>query len=138
VYNAKGNRYYPLFPFGFGLSYTTFRYGKIQLNKKEFSKNENINLSVEVTNTGKLDGDEIVQLYLTDLYSRISQSKKQMKAFKRVSIPAGTTKRVSFTLTESDLAFLNEKLQPEVESGEFEVLVGTNCMSGVTERFKVK
>ena len=138
VYNEIGNRYYPLFPFGFGLSYTTFQYGEIQLGKKEFAKNEKINLSVEVTNTGKLDGDEIVQLYLTDLYSRISQSKKQMKAFKRVSIPAGATKLVSFTLTESDLAFLNEKLQPEVEAGEFEVLVGTNCMDGKTKKIIIK
>ncbi len=139
VYNSvSDNRYYPLFPFGFGLSYTTFQYGKIEMEKKEFSKGEEIKLSIDITNTGKMDGDEIVQIYLTDLYSRISLSKKQMKAFCRVTIPAGSTKKVTFTLTNNDLSFLNEKLQPEVESGEFEVLVGTNCLSGVVERFKVK
>jgi len=138
IYNSTSdNRYYPLFPFGFGLSYTTFQYGKIQMDKKDFSKEEKIKLSIEITNTGKMDGDEIVQLYLTDLYCRISQSKKQMKAFQRIHIPAGMSKTISFTLSPSDLAFLNEKLQPEVESGEFEVLIGSNCLDGVTERFNV-
>ena len=130
--------YNPLYPFGFGLSYTTYKYGEIKLLKKEFSSNEDIPIEIDVTNTGKRNGDEVVQLYLTDLICRISQSTKQMKAFQRVSIAAGETKTVEFILKKTDLSFLNEKLQPEVEPGEFEIMIGSNCMNGVTKRFIVK
>ena len=85
-----------------------------------------------------MDGDEIVQVYLTDLYCRITQSEKQLKAFQRVHIPAKQTKTVSFTLPYSTLSFLNECLQPEVEAGEFELLVAPNCMKGATQRFWVQ
>ena len=85
-----------------------------------------------------MDGDEIVQVYLTDLYCRITQSEKQLKAFQRVRVPAGQTKTVSFTLPYSALSFLNERLQPEVEAGEFELLVGPDCMQGATQRFAVQ
>ena len=130
--------YNPLYPFGFGLSYTTYKYGEIKLLKKEFSSNEDIPIEIDVTNTGKRNGDDVVQLYLTDLICRISQSTKQMKAFQRVSIAAGETKTVEFILKKTDLSFLNEKLQPEVEPGEFEIMIGSNCMNGVTKRFIVK
>ena len=132
------NRYYPLFPFGYGLSYTSYKYGKIKLSKKEVGKDENIHFTVDVSNTGNIDGAEIVQVYLTDLYCRISQSKRILKTFQRINIAAGETKTVEFTLPNSNFSFLNEKLKPEVEAGEFDLFVGTNCMEGVSERFNVK
>lgn len=130
--------YDPLYPFGFGISYTTYKYGEIKLSKNEFSADEDIPVSIDVTNSGKKEGDEIVQLYLSDLVCRISQSAKQMKAFQRISLAAGETKTVTFTLKKSDLSFLNEKLQPEVEPGGFEILIGSNCMDGVTKKFLIK
>lgn len=129
------SRYFPLYPFGYGLSYTTYEYKNLRLDKSKFGKEEDIRLSIDVTNTGKMDGDEIIQVYLTDLYCRITQSEKRLKAFRRIHVPAGETRTVSFTLPYSALSFLNEKLQPEVEAGEFELLVGPNCMEGQTVRF---
>ena len=132
------SRYCYTYPFGYGLSYTNYEYGNLRLAKDKLSKDDNVEVSVDITNTGKVDGDEIVQVYLTDLYCRITQSEKKLKAFKRVHIPAGETRRVRFTLSYSDLAFLNEKLQPEVEPGEFELLVGTNSQKGLAVRFWVQ
>lgn len=129
------SRYFPLYPFGYGLSYTTYEYKNMKWDKNKLGKDEDICFSVDITNTGKVDGDEIVQVYLTDLYCRVTQSEKQLKAFQRIHIPAGETRTVSFTLPYSSLSFLNEKLQPEVEVGEFQLLVGPNCMEGVTYRF---
>lgn len=132
------SRYVPLFPFGYGLSYTSYEYGDIKIAKKEYKVGENVSFSIDVTNTGNMDGEEIVQVYLTDLYSRISLAPKQLKSFKRVYIPAGETRRVDFVLSGSDLSFLNEKLQPEVEPGEFEITVGMNSLEGKTEKFEIK
>lgn len=132
------NRYFPLYPFGYGLSYTTYEYKNLRLENDKLAKNEDIHFSIDITNTGNMDGDETVQVYLTDLYCRITQSEKQLKAFQRVHVPAGQTKTVSFTLPYSTLSFLNERLQPEVEAGEFELLVGPDCMQGATQRFAVQ
>lgn len=132
------NRYFPLYPFGYGLSYTTYEYKNLRLENDKLTKDEDIHFSIDITNTGNMDGDEIVQVYLTDLYCRITQSEKQLKAFQRVRVPAGQTKTVSFTLPYSALSFLNERLQPEVEAGEFELLVGPDCMQGATQRFAVQ
>lgn len=132
------NRYFPLYPFGYGLSYTTYEYKNLRLENDKPTKNEEIRFSIDITNTGNMDGDETVQVYLTDLYCRITQSEKQLKAFQRMHVPAGQTKTVSFTLPYSTLSFLNERLQPEVEAGEFELLVGPDCMQGVTQRFAVQ
>lgn len=84
-----------------------------------------------------MDGDEIVQVYLTDLYCRITQSEKKLKLFQRIHIPAGETRTLSFTLPYSELAFLNEHLKLEVEPGDFELFVGKDCMEGLSARFKV-
>lgn len=132
------NRYYPLYPFGYGLSYTSFAYKNLKIENKELVRGEDVRFSVEVTNTGKRDGDEIVQVYLTDLYCRITQSEKKLKAFQKVHIPAGETRKLYFTLSYSELSFLNEKLQSEVEAGEFELFVGADCMKGLNETFSVK
>lgn len=128
------DRYVPLYPFGYGLSYTTYTYTNLKLEKTAIKEGEDIRFTVDVTNTGQMDGDEIVQVYLTDLYCRITQSEKRLKAFRRVHIPAGETCTVSFTLPYSSLSFLNEYLKPEVEAGEFELRVAPNCMEGLTVR----
>lgn len=135
---AKHNRYYPLYPFGYGLSYTSFRYSGLQLSEKEVKRGGEVVVSVDVTNEGTVDGDEIVQLYLTDLYCRISQPQKKLQGFQRVSIPAGETRRLTFTLTGKNMSFLNERFEEEVGDGEFEVFVGKNCMEGLLEKFVVK
>ncbi len=128
------DRYVPLYPFGYGLSYTTYTYTNLKLEKTAIKEGEDIRFTVDVTNTGQMDGDETVQVYLTDLYCRITQSEKRLKAFRRVHIPAGETCTVSFTLPYSSLSFLNEYLKPEVEAGEFELRVAPNCMEGLTVR----
>lgn len=131
------NRYYYQFPFGYGLSYTSYKYSNFKLAKQSVEPNQNINFSIDITNTGKMDGDEIVQVYLTDLYCRVTQSEKILKTFKRVHIPAGETKTISFSLPYSNLSFLNEELKPEVESGEFELFVGTDSQKGIAKRFSI-
>ena len=131
------SRYFPLYPFGYGLSYTTYKYKNLKLGNEKLGKDDDLHFSIDITNTGKMDGDEIVQVYLTDLFCRITQSEKKLKAFQRVHIPAGETRTVSFTLPYSAFSFLNERLQLEVESGEFELLVGPDCMRGVVGRFSV-
>lgn len=131
------NRYCYTYPFGYGLSYTTYQYSNIKLAKDKLSQDENVEVSVDITNTGKMDGDEIVQVYLTDLFCRISQSEKKLKAFQRIHIPTGQTRTVRFTLPYSDLSFLNEKLQSEVEAGEFELFIGTSSQEGINTHFSV-
>lgn len=130
------DRYYCLYPFGFGLSYTTFQYGNIKFGKDKFSMDEKIELSVNITNTGSRDGDEIVQLYFTNLHTKhISQAPRQLRAFQRLNIPAGATKTVTFTLNPSDLSYLDENLKPKVDAGDFEIFVGGNSVEGVTNKF---
>lgn len=133
------NRYYPLFPFGFGLSYTSFQYSKLQFEKNTINMTDKIIVSVDVANTGKRDGDEIVQLYFTNLNTQlVSVFKQQLRAFQRVSIPAGTTQKVSFTLSPEDLAHYDENLKKKVDAGEFELFVGGNCMEGVKGKIVLK
>lgn len=129
------SRYFPLYPFGYGLSYTTYEYKNLQLTSDLIKPGDTLQFTVDITNTGTMDGDEIVQVYLTDLYCRITQPEKRLKAFQRIHVPAGETRTVSFSLPYVELSFLNERLSPEVETGEFELLVGPHCMDGVTRRF---
>ena len=138
LFSSKDNRYYPLYPFGYGLSYSSFKYSNLKLSSKEISKGDEIEVSVDVTNEGVMDGTEIVQLYLTDLYCRISQPQKKLQSFKRVVIPAGETKRITFTLTGKNMSFLNEHFDEEIGDGEFELFVGKNCLDGLSEIFVVK
>ena len=116
----------PLYPFGFGLSYTQFRYGKINLDKTVIGKDETMMLSVEVTNIGAVSGKEVVQMYIRDMVGSITRPMKELKGFQKISLNAGETKTVSFTITPELLKFYNYDLEYVVEPGEFEVQIGGN------------
>ena len=114
-----------LYPFGYGLSYTTFSYGKMQC-PSAFDEKGFLPVSVDVTNTGNYDGEEIVQLYVADKVASMVRPVKELKGFQKVFIPKGQTKRVEFKLNVKDLGFWNNLMQYVVEPGTFEIMVGTN------------
>lgn len=116
----------PLYPFGFGLSYTSFDYGETSLSSTALKPGENITISTTVTNTGKRAGVETVQLYIRDPVGAITRPVKELKGFRQVSLNPGETKTVFFKLTSKDLSFYNEKLEYQAEPGDFEVFVGSN------------
>lgn len=116
----------PLYPFGYGLSYTTFAYAKPTISSSTLSNNGELKVSVAVTNTGNYDADEIVQLYVRDLVGSVSRPVKELKGFERISLKKGETKTVTFTITPEDLKFYNQQLEYKNEPGDFEVMVGPN------------
>jgi len=116
----------PLYPFGFGLSYTTFEYGELKLNKTEMTPSDSIVVSIDVTNTGGRDGAEVIQLYIRDLVGSVTRPVKELKDFKKVSFKAGEKKTVKFTVTSEDLSFYNSDLKWGSEPGEFTLFVGGN------------
>ncbi len=125
----------PLFPFGFGLSYTTFSYSDISLNKSVVKKNESITVTITVKNTGKYDGEEVIQLYIRDVVGSITRPIKELKGFKKIMLKAGESKKVDFTLTDKELGFYTSDGKFIVEAGEFLVMVGTNSKSVTTLKF---
>ncbi len=116
----------PLFPFGYGLSYTTFDYTNLKLNKDVMKPDEEITLSLTVTNTGDLDGEEVVQLYIHDVIRTITQPVKKLKGFEKVFLKAGESKEISFTITVNDLAFYDNDVNFKAEPGEFIAFAGTS------------
>ncbi|MBN2148997.1 MAG: glycoside hydrolase family 3 C-terminal domain-containing protein [Anaerolineales bacterium] len=115
----------PLFPFGYGLSYTTFMYSNLRLSTEEIRADEIAMLSVEVTNTGERVGDEVVQLYVHDLLSEwVTRPVKLLKGFQRITLAPGETRRVTFPVGREQLQFLDESMHMTVEPGQFELLVG--------------
>ena len=130
----------PLYPFGFGLSYTTYEYSDLELSKSEISANENIEVSVTVKNTGSRDGVEIAQLYIRDCISFVTRPVKELKGFKRVALKVGESKRISFTLTPEQLRYYNLDMERVVEPGEFKVMVGPSSRTKelLTASFIVK
>ncbi|NDO61794.1 beta-glucosidase BglX [Bacteroides caecimuris] len=127
----------PLYPFGYGLSYTNFSYGNLQLSSDVLSRNGELTVSVTVTNDGDFDGYEIVQMYLHDIYAEISRPVKELKGFERIFLKKGESREVKFVITEDDLRFYNSGLQYVYEPGEFDVMVGANSRDVQTERFRV-
>jgi beta-glucosidase len=115
-----------LFPFGHGLSYTTFTYSDLKLSNTELTKGKKIEVEVTITNTGAMDGAEVVQLYTLDKVRSITPPEKELKGFQKIYLKAGQSKRVLFTLTEEMLRFYNASLQYVSEPGEFTVMVGGN------------
>ena len=116
----------PLYPFGYGLSYTTFGYSDVKLNKTQLKGNETLTATVTVTNTGKYAGEEVVQLYISDPVARISRSVKELKNFKKINLQPGEQKEVSFNITPEELKFYNTQLKYDWEPGKFIVQIGTN------------
>ncbi|WP_339797107.1 glycoside hydrolase family 3 C-terminal domain-containing protein [Paenibacillus sp. FSL R5-0744] len=128
-----GYRYYdakwitPLFPFGYGLSYTTFAYSDLSVSSHSLKDTDTLQVSVKVTNTGAMQGKEVVQLYVKDVLSNVVRPEKELKGFAKVDLQPGETKQVSFTLDSRAFAYYNVKLKDwHVETGEFEVLVGAS------------
>ena len=116
----------PKFPFGYGLSYTTFNYSDLQLSKKVMKKNETITVSFTLTNNGKFDGEEVVQLYLKDQVGSVVRPVKELRDFQKVFLKAGASQKITFTIDKEKLAFYNAKLEWAPEPGAFEVQLGAS------------
>jgi beta-glucosidase len=123
---GKTNVYGALYPFGFGLSYTSFSYTNLQINAKDSTFKGDILINVDIENTGKLKGDEIVQLYFKDEISSVTVYESQLRGFERISLEPGQKKTVKFTLKQEDLALLNKNMKWVVELGVFEILIGSS------------
>ncbi|MCW5923620.1 MAG: glycoside hydrolase family 3 C-terminal domain-containing protein [Saprospiraceae bacterium] len=114
----------PLFPFGFGLSYTTFSYSEPKVDKAVFKKGENLQITVSVKNSGSRAGEEVVQLYVRDLVGSVTRPVKELKGFQKIMLKAGESREVKFTLTERDLSFWRGDMTFGTEAGEFDIMVG--------------
>ncbi|MBC6109625.1 beta-glucosidase BglX [Pedobacter fastidiosus] len=128
----------PLFPFGYGLSYTSFSYSDIKLSSNTLTKGKSITASVTLTNTGKYDGKEVVQLYTRDLVGSITRPVKELKGFQKISLKAGESKQISFTISENDLKFYNSDLKFVAEPGDFKLFIGTNSRDVKETSFTLK
>jgi beta-glucosidase len=116
----------PLYPFGYGLSYTSFDYGDIKLSAPEIAMNGKVTASITIKNSGPRDGKEIVQLYIRDIYSTSTRPVKELKAFRKISLKAGESREVTFDLTTEDLKYYNHDLDYVCEPGDFEIMIGPN------------
>lgn len=116
----------PVYPFGFGLSYTNFSYSDIKLSNTDLKGNQTLTASVTVTNTGKVDGKEVVQLYIRDVVGSVTRPVKELKGFQKIDLKAGESKLVNFSITPDDLKFYNYDLKYDWEPGEFRIMIGGN------------
>ncbi len=116
----------PVYPFGYGLSYTSFSYSDIKLSSTSLKGNQTLTASVTVTNTGKYDGKEVVQLYIRDVVGSVTRPVKELKGFQKVDVKAGESKTVTFNITPNDLKFYNYDLKHDWEAGEFQIMIGSN------------
>jgi beta-glucosidase len=117
---------YPRYEFGYGLSYTTFEYSNLILSKHQIKANEPMDVAVTITNKGKYDGEEVVQLYLRDKVGSIARPIKELKDFAKISLRTGESKTVHFTIDKNKLSFYNEQLQWVAEPGDFDVMIGSS------------
>ena len=129
--------YSPLYPFGFGLSYTQYHYTNLSISTKNIGTGEGINVTIDVTNTGERDGDEIVQLYIHDLFSTVTRPVQELKDFARVHIKKGETKKVSFNITPDKLQYYGPDMKRIVEPGAFEVQIGKSSVEYLSDTFEV-
>lgn len=125
----------PLYPFGFGLSYTKFEYSDLKINKKLFSKGENIQVTFTLKNTGKYEGKEVAQLYIQDESASVARPVKELKGFQIIELKSGESKKITFNLTEKELGFYDNSGNFIVEEGAFKVMVGGNSESLISDEF---
>ncbi len=116
----------PVYPFGYGLSYTSFGYSDITLSSNNLKGNQSLKASVTVTNNGKYEGKEVVQLYIRDVVGSVTRPVKELKGFQKISLKPGESKTVTFTITPEDLKFYNYDLKYDWEAGDFQIMIGTN------------
>jgi beta-glucosidase len=128
----------PLYPFGYGLSYSTFEYSDIRLDKNSITADEKILATVTVKNAGNYDGEEVVQLYLRDIYASVTRPVKELKAFQKIFLKKGESRNVSFEIGIDDLKFYNNELQWEAEPGDFVVFIGTNSRDLKEAKFTLR
>jgi len=128
----------PLYPFGFGLSYTTYDYKNLRLSKDTIKIGEPVKVFVDVTNTGKVEGQEVVQLYIRDVISSITRPIKELKDFAKITLKPGQTKTVTFTITPDKLQFYNIDMKRIIEPGEFEIMTGKNSEDFLKKVLNVK
>nr|WP_315141885.1 beta-glucosidase BglX [uncultured Flavobacterium sp.] len=127
-----------LFPFGFGLSYTTFDYKNLKINKASFAKGEPVVVSVDITNSGNYDGKEVAQLYIQDVAASLARPVKELKGFELIALKKGETKTVTFTLTEKELGFYDNAGKYLVEAGTFKLMVGGSSDKGLEGQFELE
>ncbi len=127
----------PLFPFGFGLSYTTFEYSKLSITPAQIGPTDQAKVSVTVTNTGKRPGDEVVELYIRDVVSSVTRPVMELRDFKRIGLAAGESKTVEFVITPDKLSFLDVNMNRIVEPGWFDIMVGTSSVKYQTAKLEV-
>jgi beta-glucosidase len=126
----------PLYPFGYGLSYSKFEYSNLELSQKSFANNESIEVSVTLKNTGKYSGKEVVQLYIRDLFASVTRPVKELKGFEIVELKPGETKKVSFKVNKTTIEFFTANSKWESEAGEFKVFVGGSSATTLEEDFE--
>jgi beta-glucosidase len=127
----------PLYPFGYGLSYTNFSYSDITLSKNQMKASEKITATITVTNTGNYDGEEVVQMYIVDPVASVTQPVKKLKGFQKIFLKKGESKKLSFTITDQELKFYNSDLKWITEPGDFKVQIGTNSNDVKEASFKL-
>jgi len=128
----------PLYPFGHGLSYTSFKYDMLKLDKKEYSINDKVNISVNIKNTGQVMGKEVVQLYIQDLFASITRPVKELKSFKMIELKPGESKTVHFILDKSSFGFFNNDGKYVIESGKFKVYIGGSSYTSLETDLELK
>ena len=127
----------PLFPFGYGLSYTTFKYSNLQIAKPKIGVNEETTVTVDVTNTGKVRGDEVAQMYIRDEVSSVTRPIKELRDFARISLNPSETKKVTFKIAPAKLQFYNREMKRVVEPGTFQIMVGGNSVDLINAKLEV-
>jgi beta-glucosidase len=127
----------PLYPFGFGLSYTTFGYSDLKLSAQKIAFNEKLKISVDVANTGNYDGAEVVQLYVHDLVGSVTRPVRELKGFEKIDLKKGEKKTVAFEISSEDLKFYNIDMKNTAEAGEFEIFAGGNSNAPLQDKFEL-
>jgi beta-glucosidase len=128
----------PLYPFGYGLSYSTFKYDNLKLSSEKLKEGDVLTVSFDLTNTGKYDATEVAQLYVQDRFGSVTRPVKELKRFERIALKSGESRSVSFSLPIEELAFWNIDMKKVVEAGDFNLWVGGDSRAALKSSFVVE